>query len=410
MSSPKLERSPVHVVYGGAHLFRHDTPQKLGKIALSTLRSYSPTAADLANALGYTGSNELIQNIYERTRMKLELEPVEDFRIDFEDGYGIRPDDEEDGHAVSAAEELARAFNDRTSTVFSGLRIKSFGPATRKRSERTLSVFLTRLLDSTGGNLPGQFSVTLPKVSSPSELTELSGRLSEIESRFSLAKNTLTIEVMIETPTAIYDGDGNVSLPKLYAAAEGRCSSMHFGAYDYTSALGISAKHQGLRHPSCELARNIMLASMTPLGLRLADSVTVEIPTPPHRGSDLTDQQRLENRIAVQAALRTHFENVLFSMSNGFYQSWDLHPNQLVARFAAVNYFYLDGFQEQARRLKNYVDSAAQATLTGTAFDDAASARGVVSFFLRGLNCGALDRREVESETGLTRSQLMALF
>jgi hypothetical protein len=112
----------------------------------------------------------------------------------------------------------------------------------------------------------------------------------------------------------------------------------------------------------------------------------------------------------VHRAWKTHFDNVLYSMSNGFYQSWDLHPNQLVARHAAVNYFYLDGFDEQANRLKNYADNAAQATLTGTAFDDAASARGVVNFFSRGLNCGALTENEIEAATGLNYQQLRSVF
>jgi hypothetical protein len=153
-----------------------------------------------------------------------------------------------------------------------------------------------------------------------------------------------------------------------------------------------------------------MLTTLVPLDVRVVDSVTTEIPAPPHPGNELTAQQRNENRDTIQHAWKTHFDNILYSISNGFYQSWDLHPNQLVARFAAVNYFYLGGFEEQAKRLKNYAESAAQATLTGTAFDDAASARGVVNFFLRGLNCGALSNAEVETATGLKRSHLAKLF
>lgn len=404
------ERSPVHVVYGGAHLFKYDTPQKLGKIALSSLQGYAPTAVDLAGALGITGDKELIRKIYERTQLKLEFEPVEDFRIDFEDGYGVRPDEEEDKDAVGSAEELARSFAERLNTPFTGFRIKPFAPATRARADRTLTLFISKLLESTAGKLPGRFSVTLPKVSSAAEVADLAERLADLESQNGLASGSILIEVMIETPSAIFDREGNVATTKLIEAARGRCRSAHFGVYDYTASLGISAKHQGLRHPSCEFARNIMLATLAPLGVRLVDSVTTEIPAPPNRSSELTERQKGENSYTVQHAWKTHFENVLYSMSNGFYQSWDLHPNQLVARFAAVNYFYLDGFEKQARRLKNYAESAAQATLTGTAFDDAASARGVVNFFLRGLNCGALSNQEVEAATGLKRSQLAALF
>ena len=404
------QRSPVHVVYGGAHLFKYDTPQKLGNIALSSLRTHAPTPAELSVALGFTGSDDLISKVFERTQMKLEFEPVEDFRIDFEDGYGLRPDDEEDGHAISAADALARAFTERINTPFTGFRIKSFAASTRIRAERTLSLFIKRLLQTTGGKLPGQFCVTLPKVNSESEVSDLGDVLTDIETRNSLAKKSILIELMIETPAAVFDETGAITTPKLVRAANGRCRSAHFGAYDYTAALGISAKYQGLRHPACELARSIILATLVPLGVRVVDSVTTEIPAPPHRGTALSESQKNENRSTVHHAWRTHFENVLYSMSNGFYQSWDLHPNQLVARFAAVNYFYLDGFDEQAARLKNYVDSAAQATLTGTAFDDAASARGVVNFFLRGMNCGALSNNEIKAATGLDRSRLYNLF
>ena len=404
------QRSPVHVVYGGAHLFKHDTPQKLGQIALATLETYAPTPDDFAKALEISGNDDLLSLVYERTRSKLETQPVEDFRIDFEDGYGIRSDDQEDEHAESAANELARAFAHGTNTPFTGFRIKSYSEATRRRATRTLNIFLTKMLDQTDGKLNAPFAVTLPKVGDPSEVSILANELSKIESDHSLADNTISIELMIETPAAIFDNEGKVRLTRIVDASDGRCSSAHFGAYDYTAALGISAKHQSLRHPACEFAKNIMLATLAPLSVRLVDSVTTEIPAPPHRGSDITAEQQSENCQVVHHAWKTHFDNILYSMSNGFYQSWDLHPNQLVARFAAVNYFYLSEFTEQAKRLKNYAENAAQATLTGTAFDDAASARGVVNFFLRGLNCGALSEEDVEGATGLKTHQLVAFF
>jgi len=409
-SSLKLERSPVHVVYGGAHRYKHDTPQKLGSIAVANLRSYASDAPDLSRTLGISGSSELIETVYERTRLKLQSEPVEDFRIDFEDGYGVRPDREEDEHAQTAAHELARSFRDGLCTPFTGLRVKSFAAATRARAERTLSIFISTLIESTGGKLPEQFCVTLPKVSSPAEVADLVDQISKIEAENNLDPNTISIEIMIETPSAIFDANGNAALPAIIAAAQGRCRSAHFGAYDYTAALGISARHQGLRHSSCEFARNVMLATLSPLGVRLVDSITPEIPTPAHRGIDLTEEQKQDNLKSIQRSWKLHFDNVLYSMSNGFYQSWDLHPSQLIPRFAAVNYFYLDGFREQAERLKNYAQSAAQAALTGSVFDDAASARGVVNFFLRGLNCGALDATEIQAATGVDSHQLASMF
>ena len=408
-AAPLNDRMPVHVVYGGAHLFKHDTVEKLGRIALSSLEAYAPDAASLASAVGLAGDPALHERIYERTKNKLLSEPVEDFRIDFEDGYGVRSDDEEDGHAAAAAAEFARAARSDTLPAFYGIRIKPLSEHTQTRALKTLEIFLRTLLELNEGKVPPRFAVTLPKVSSPDEPAVLARELTKIEGLEHLHR-TFKIELMIETPSAIFDKDGNAALPKLVAAADGRCTSAHFGAYDYTAALGISAKHQGLRHPACEFARNMMLVTLAPLGIRLVDSVTDEIPAAPHRGTDLSAKQKEENRVVVHRGWQTHFDNVLYSMSNGFYQSWDLHPSQLVARFAAVNYFYLDGFVEHAARLKNYADNATKATLTGTSFDDAASARGIADFFIRGINCGALASDEVRAACGLSTEEMVQLF
>jgi len=65
-------------------------------------------------------------SVYNRVLEKLKREPVEDFRIDFEDGYGNRPDAEEDGHAESAALEVARGMQEGSLPPFIGIRIKPF--------------------------------------------------------------------------------------------------------------------------------------------------------------------------------------------------------------------------------------------------------------------------------------------
>ena len=76
---------------------------------------------------------------------KLKREPVEDFRIDFEDGYGNRPDDEEDGHAESAASEVAQGLAAGTLPPFIGIRIKPLSNELHARSLRTLDIFVTAL-------------------------------------------------------------------------------------------------------------------------------------------------------------------------------------------------------------------------------------------------------------------------
>jgi hypothetical protein len=127
---------------------------------------------------------------------------------------------------------------------------------------------------------------------------------------------------------------------------------------------------------------------------------------PVHKDEKLTEEQKRDNRISVQSGWREHFENVTASMSNGFYQSWDLHPNQLVARYAAVYGFFLRSRDADAARLRGFIDKATQANLTGNTFDDAASANGLVNFFRLGLDCGAFSPAEIKKATSLSAGEL----
>jgi citrate lyase beta subunit len=399
-------RSPVHVVYGGAHLFKSDTPQKLGKIALRSLKTYAPDVEEFAAALGLNENKKLLNSIYKKTIEKLEREAVEDFRIDFEDGYGFRADDEEDADAVRASSELAKSFLGRSGTPFCGFRIKSFAPESHGRAVRTLNLFLETFFTKTKSRVPENFVVTLPKISDPKEIAELCRRLARIESDFRLAPNSIGIEIMIETPRAVIDEKGRVGLGYLVEAAVGRCRSAHFGAYDYTSALGISAAHQHLRHDACNFARQMMLVVLSPLGVRLGDSVTTRMPVAIHKDAKLSDEEKNENRLSVHAGWREHFETVTSSMENGFYQSWDLHPNQLVARYAAVYAFFLRSRDIDAERLRGFVEKATQANLTGHTFDDAASANGLLNFFRIGLDCGAFTAAEIKKATSLSAQEI----
>ena len=435
-----LKRTPVHVVYGGADRFSAETPEKFGRIALASIETYARGFVEFARLFELRGSNGLphwpgavaeieaaaqsnpqtLRNdnfpawfawsVYRKTIEKLSKEPVEDFRIDFEDGYGYRTDEEEDGHAIATSTELASALNEGKITAFSGFRIKSFGLETRERGVRTLERFLGNFLDRTIGRLPENFSVTLPKVTEREQVREFCGRLAAIEEERGLPLGSIGVELMIETPGAVIGMDGRIAVRDLVEASSGRCTSVHFGAYDYTGALGISASYQDIRHPACNFARHMMQASLTGSGVRLVDSVTTVIPVPLHKGKSLSENQRAENKEAVHAGWLLHFQNVTASMAEGFYQSWDLHPNQLVARYAAVYSFFLNEFNSQAARLRSYMEKATKATLTGNTFDDAASVAGLINFFQRGIACGAFSEEEVTESTSATMGELSNHF
>ncbi|HWY06602.1 MAG TPA: hypothetical protein VNY24_07050 [Candidatus Acidoferrales bacterium] len=436
---PRGDRQPVHTVYGGAHLFRADTATRLGKRALEALDEYAPDFITLAKAIELPGADDFgvshdavtslaksierdpeaarrenrsawfAYTLYQRVREKLQREPVEDFRIDFEDGFGNRPDDEEDRYAAAAAGEVAAGMAAGSLPPFIGLRIKPFNEELRNRSVRTLDIFLTELLGKTGGQLPQNFFITLPKVTIPEESAALAAVCSRLESALTLRAGTLRVELMIETPQSIFNERGELNLLPLAAAAQGRCVGAHFGTYDYTAGRGITAAHQHMMHFACDFAKEAMQVAYAGTAIWLSDGATNILPVPVHaQGKDsgrLSASEIGENRMAVHAAWKLHFEHIRHSLVNGFYQGWDLHPAQLVTRYAAVYSFFLESLDAASERLRNFIVKAAQATLVGEVFDDAATGQGLLNYFLRAINCGAITAEEAQRLSGLTQAE-----
>jgi citrate lyase beta subunit len=403
-----LRRQPVHTVYGGAQLFKAETARKIGKVALAALREYAPDAMELAWCLDLPRHQDFAKRVYERVEAKLEREAVEDFRIDFEDGYGHRPGAEEDEHAVGTAEHVARGLAEGTLPPFIGIRIKSLSEELFERAARTLELFITTLLERTGGKLPENFVVTLPKITSPEEVTALVRMLEVLEQDRGLPAGALKLELMVETPQSLFDAQGRLALPSLVAAAEGRCVAAHLGVYDYTASLNITAAHQSMAHPACDFARHVAQVSLAGTGVALSDGATNVMPVGPHKRDDasmLTMEQQKENREAVHRAWRLAYEHTRRSLALGYYQGWDLHPAQLPVRYAAVYAFFLEGMDAASRRLKSFLEKAAQATLLGNVFDDAATGQGLLNSFLRGIACGAITEEEAQA-AGLSLEEL----
>ena len=426
---PTPDRQPVHTVYGGAHLFRAETTRRLGALALDAMATYGRDPLELGVGVGYIAdasslgagpealedeftsdadglrrdnpSAWLACAVYERVRRKLEREPVEDFRIDFEDGFGARPDAEEDAVAKQAARELAAGFAKGSLPPFIGLRIKSFGEEWAARGARTLELFLAELLAATGGALPEPFLVTLPKVTIVEQPRALVALLETLEARHGLRPGTLRIELMVEQTQALIGPDGRCPLPDLVAACGARCFGAHLGTYDFTASCNLTAAYQTMRHPWCDLAKGMMVLALGGTGLFLSDGATNVMPTGPHKGSALSAEALEQNRRVVHAAWRVAHDNIRHSLEGGFYQGWDLHPAQLPVRYATTYAFFLEGFTTAAERLRNFIDKAAQATLVGDVFDDAATGQGLLNYFVRAHNCGAISDAEL-ALTGLT--------
>ncbi|MDQ6653962.1 MAG: phosphoenolpyruvate kinase [Acidobacteriota bacterium] len=433
-------RQPVHTVYGGAHLFKFDSAARLGSLARRSLDRFAPDFPSFAKAIGLPGADQLPDSleeddrlaaqletdpervrqenkaawlgysIYNRIAEKLRREPVEDFRIDFEDGYGNRPDEEEDGHAASAAIEVAQGIEKETLPPFIGIRIKPFSEELRQRSMRTLDIFVSTLVDKAGGRLPGNFVVTQPKITIPEQVGALADIFELLEKKTGLPEGSLKLEMMIETTQSIINARGEINLPLLLAAARGRCVAAHFGTYDYTASCSITAAHQHMMHPACDFAKHMMKVSFAGTGIWLSDGATNIMPVAPHRfnegGAALTAQQIAENRAVVHRAWKLHYDHIQHSLENAFYQGWDLHPAQLPTRYAAIYAFFLESLDAASERLKNFVEKAAKATLVGDVFDDAATGQGLLNYFLRAINCGALAEDEAINLSGLTLAEL----
>jgi hypothetical protein len=361
-------RQPVHTVYVSALRFHADLLSAWGSAALQVLAEHAGGPDGMADAFGV----EDLPGLHDRVVGKLDREPVEDLRIDFEDGYGTPGDGTEDADALTAAQALAWALNRGKAPSCVGIRCKSLDRATRRRGLRTLDLFLAGLLG--GADLPDGFVVTLPKVVAVDQVVGFVRVLRRLEEAHGLPEGRLRFEVQVEAPQSVLAADGRVALPALVSAAGGRCAGLHFGTYDYTT----------------DFAKALMQIAAAGTGVRLSDGSTNLLP--------------VGDGTAVRAGWHEHARLVRRSLERAFYQGWDLHPHQLPSRFAATFAFFRAGLPPTAARLRDYVERS-----EGGVMDEPATAEALAGFLLRGLGCGALDEDEVASATTLDRVALERL-
>jgi citrate lyase beta subunit len=367
-------RQPVHTVYVPADRFAPGTAGEWGAAALDVLDEHGPLP----------GFDAAIGRL---VRDKLASEPVEDLRIDFEDGYGTPTDEDEDADARSTARGVAAAVAAGRAPPFIGLRIKSLEGTTRRRAVRTVDLFLATLLAR--AQLPGGFRITLPKVSSVRQVEVMAELCAALEREYGL--DPLPLEIQVETPQAVLGADGSALIAPMLHAAAGRCVGLHYGTYDYTAAVGIAAAYQSMEHPAADHAKAVMQTAAAQTGAVVSDGSTNVLP--------------VGGRAAVHAAWELHARLVRRSLERGFYQGWDLHPAQLPTRYAATFSFYRDGFPVAARRLRAYLDRVSSGTL-----DEPATARALAGFLWRGAACGAVPDAELVRQAGLGPADLVGLM
>jgi citrate lyase beta subunit len=370
-------RQPVHTAYVPADRYAADVARAWGDEALAMVDEHSDKFATVV------GDADIIR----RVKAKLGDEPVEDVRIDFEDGYVGHDDAAEDEHVRTAAHALAESQQSEVAPAFTGIRIKSLEASTRARGVRTLTHFLSSFAEAKG-DLDG-FVVTLPKVTSTEQVVAFCHAAQTIEDEVGLGDGAVRFEVQVETPQTVLGPDGAALVAQIVHTSDGRLTGLHYGTYDYSAYLGIAAGQQSLEHPAADHAKLVMQAAAAGTGVRLSDGSTNVLPV----GDGDTVHQAWEN----------HLRLVTRSLERGFYQGWDLHPGHLPTRYAATYGFFRAGLPGALERLKAYGEPHRSASQSGAIADEPATARALADYVLRGLDCGAVDALEVGEVAVLRR-------
>ena len=379
-------RQPVHTVYVPADGFDAAAPQTWGAAALDLLDRQAPGAYELAAATGLP--RPLVAEVHDRVRAKLGSEPVEDLRVDFEDGYGHRGDEAEDRAALAVADGLAELARAEGRPPFLGIRFKSFESPTRRRGLRTLDLVVGGLAGA--GGLPDGFVLTLPKVTSGDQVAAMVEVCGRLEAAHGLPAGRLTFEIQVETPQAVLGPDGTATVAHMLTAAAGRCTGLHYGTFDYSASLGIAAGHQSLDHPAADHAKAVLQVAAAGTGVRVSDGSTNVLP--------------VGERDSVHAAWRLHAGLVTRSLERGFYQGWDMHPGHLPTRYLATYAFFRGGLAAAGARIRAYLDRQ-----EGGVMDEPATAQALAGAILRGVDCGAVTPEEATGATGVDRAQLEVL-
>jgi citrate lyase beta subunit len=371
----RSDRQPVHTCYVPADAVGPGLARQWGTAALAALDEHGLPDLGLDRAM--------VEEVLPRVRAKLATEPIEDLRVDAEDGYRGSPEAEDDDVA-RAAEAVVTDRRDGTAPPSVGIRAKSLEGPTRRRGVRSLDLFLRTFCTDAP---EARAVVTLPKVTDVEQVRAFVPVLEALEAAHGVR---LDLELQIETPQAVLGADGTATAARMVHAAGPRLIGLHYGTYDYSASLGIAAAHQSSDHPAADFAKQVLQVAVAGTGAHAVDGSTNVLP--------MGDRQH------VHAAWRLHAGLVRRALERGFYQGWDLHPAQLVTRYTATYAFYRSALPAAAGRLAAYLDRSAAGVL-----DEPATARALATVVLRGLDCGAVDDTEVRAVGGPDRSELAKL-
>ena len=381
-------RQPLHTVYGGAHLFKADTARRLGERALSALEEHG-APAEFGAAFGLDVDAALARTIRDRVAAKLGGSRSRISASTSRTGTAIGPMPKRmvtpRRRPPKWRADIAKACCHRASASGS-----SRSAASRGRAIRTLDRFVTTLA-SEAGQMPTNFVVTLPKITDAEQVSALVDRLEGLERKLDLPAGTLRLELMIETTESVLGPRGECAIPGLVEAARRRCRGAHFGTYDYTASCQITAAHQHMTHPACDFAKHMMQVALASTGVWLSTA-------PPTCCRSVT-RRRCAPRGACMGRTCASRSSAASIRAGTFIQHSFPASTQPCT-------FFLEGLDAASTRLRNFVDKAAQATVVGEVFDDAATGQGLLNYFLRALSSGAITEAEGVERSGLTIEEL----
>ena len=393
---------PAHTVYVPADRAEPGVCARWGREALAALDEHAPGPQTLAIATGLPGDE--VEAAWPLLRTTLAQRPVEDLRIDLEDGYGPHDDDAEDADADAAVAVLLAEAAADGGPRRCGVRHRSLEASTRARAVRTLDRVIGGLAEA--GGPPDGFVLTLPKVVHVDQVSAYGALLRVLEVAHGLDEDALRFEIQVETPQAILAADGRVPLGPMLDAAGGRVVGLHYGTYDYSAAMGVPAAEQRADHPVAQTAKAVMRLAAAGTGVEVSDGSTNRLP--------------VGDRETVHAHWRVHADLVLGALADGVRQGWDLHPAQLVTRHLVTTVATRRALPDATSRLRAYLGAGSSVVAPGapgsggpssapSTLDEPATAQALAADVVRAVDRGAADEWAVEESCGVPLTRLREL-
>lgn len=298
---------PLRYLSQQAHLTAPASEYKLAEKALASayavaarlMTRYGITPNDLADRLGVPV--DAVVELMERGTAPLVL-------IDLEDGVAPQMV----AQARSNAIELVRNVDRGSSLCF----LRPAG-ITDPRCTDDLVELLTR---AGTGLAAGQYPVdgiVFPKVRHVHEVEWLDRLLSAVEDAMRLPRNRIRVSFQIET------GWGVLNLPQLAIAGRARLAGVILGTVDLSADLMLP--NVRYRHPVCEWARTVIVATAGSLQVPAIDGMTLDFPVG-RAGASAS-----ENHELVLQRMASTFADALHSIDHGMAGRWVGHPLQLLA-------------------------------------------------------------------------------